>query len=129
MRGTPPSLTQVIQFKNVSASIVPWPNADFLTNHARVLACIAQDPEVRLRHIASKLNITERRAFTIVNDLILSGYVVKEKEGRRNRYKTQVDAPIDGAFGRGQTISERLKLLVGSSANRRQRQGVGELRA
>ena len=27
----------------------------FLTNHARVLLCIARDPEARLRDIAAKL--------------------------------------------------------------------------
>jgi hypothetical protein len=31
----------------------------FLTNHARVLACIARDPGVRIRDIAATLGITE----------------------------------------------------------------------
>ena len=69
----------------------------FLTNHARVLTCIARDPEATLRDIASTLDITERRVFGIVDDLTLGGYVTKEKEGRRNRYHIQVDAPLDEA--------------------------------
>jgi hypothetical protein len=32
----------------------------FLTNHARVLLCIAHDPGMRLRDIAASLDITER---------------------------------------------------------------------
>ena len=41
----------------------------FLTNHARVLVCIAHDPGVRLRDIAERVGITERSAYTIVTDL------------------------------------------------------------
>lgn len=37
--------------------IAEW---SFLSNHARVLVCIADDPGVRLRDIASMLGITER---------------------------------------------------------------------
>ena len=55
----------------------------FLTNHARVLVCIAHDPGVRLRDIAKTLGITERSAYSIVTDLTASGYVVKLKDGRR----------------------------------------------
>ena len=61
----------------------------FLTNHARVLLCIAHDPGVRLRDIAAQAGITERRAYDIVTDLTEAGYVVKHKDGRRNRYHIQ----------------------------------------
>src|SRR5208282_6074458 len=57
----------------------------FLTYHARVLLCVAHDPGVRLRDIAASLNITERSAFGIITDLVEAGYLVKEKNGRRNR--------------------------------------------
>jgi hypothetical protein len=59
----------------------------FLTYHARVLLLVAHDPGVRLRDIAASLDITERRAFGITSDLVEAGYVVKEKNGRRNRYR------------------------------------------
>jgi predicted transcriptional regulator len=58
----------------------------FLTNHARVLVCIAHDCGVRLRDIASTLDITDRSVYAIVTDLTEGGDVVKEKDGRRNRY-------------------------------------------
>jgi hypothetical protein len=41
----------------------------FLTNHARVLVCVAADPGVRLRDIATTLAVTERTAYGIVTDL------------------------------------------------------------
>jgi DNA-binding IclR family transcriptional regulator len=59
----------------------------FLTNQARVLLCIAPGPGVRLRDIAAWVGITERTAHGIVTDLTEAGYVVKHKDGRRNRYQ------------------------------------------
>ena len=88
----------------------------FLTNHARVLVCIARDPGVRLREIADVLGVTERRAFGIVNDLAESGYVVKEKDGRRNRYRIQNHLPLRGPIDREPTIGELLGVLVDTGA-------------
>jgi DNA-binding IclR family transcriptional regulator len=91
----------------------------FLTNHARALVCIAHDPGVRLRDIASVLGITERSAFGIVSDLSAAGYVVKEKDGRRNRYRIQKHLPLPEAVGRERTIGEVLGLLVDTRARGR----------
>ena len=87
----------------------------FLTNHARVLVCIAHDPGVRLRDIATALEITERSAYAIVTDLTADGYIVKEKDGRRNRYHIQGDLPLPESIVRKRTIGEVLDLL--SEAN------------
>ncbi len=84
----------------------------FLTNHSRVLLCIAHDPGIRLRDIAIMLGITERTAFAIIDDLIAAGYVVKDKEGRRNRYSIQTELPLGEVVGRERTIGEVLELLV-----------------
>src|SRR5437879_8327718 len=66
----------------------------FLTNHARALLCIAHDPGIRLRDIADALGVTERSAYGIVTDLAGAGYMVKEKDGRRNRYQIQAHLPL-----------------------------------
>jgi IclR helix-turn-helix domain len=65
-----------------------------LTNHAWVLLCISHDPGVRLRDIAVRVGITERTAYGIVTDLTEAGYVVKQKDGRRNRYQIQAHLPL-----------------------------------
>jgi DNA-binding IclR family transcriptional regulator len=88
----------------------------FLTNHARVLVCIAHDPGVRLREIAAALSITERSAFGIVTELADAGYVVKEKDGRRNRYQIQGHLPLRDTVARERTIGEILDILVEASA-------------
>ncbi len=91
----------------------------FLTNHARVLMCIAHDPGIRLRDIASTLDITERTAYGIVTDLTEGGYVVKEKDGRRNRYEIQAHLPLREPITRERTIGEVLDLLLDTNSRRR----------
>ena len=84
----------------------------FLTNHARVLLCIADDPGARLRDISAALGITERSAYTIVTDLIQDGYVVKVKDGRRNRYQIRTDRPLPEPASRQPTVGELLAILA-----------------
>jgi hypothetical protein len=91
----------------------------FLTNHARVLVCIAHDPGVRLRDIATTLDITERSAYSIVTDLTASGYVVKANDGRRNRCQIQAHLPLREAITQQRAIGEVLDVLVESKTNRR----------
>jgi len=91
-------------------------NWTFLTNHARVLLCIANDPGVRLRDIAARLGITERSAYGIVTDLTEAGYIVKRKDGRRNRYQIQTHLPLPEATSRDRTLGEVLALLAGDAA-------------
>ena len=86
----------------------------FLTNHARVLLCIAHDPGVRLRDIAARTGVTERTAYGIVTDLAGAGYVVKHKDGRRNRYQIQAHLPLPETDSRERTIGEILALLAGA---------------
>jgi hypothetical protein len=85
----------------------------FLSNHGRALLCIARDPEIRLRDIATTVGITERRAHDIVNDLAAAGYVLKERDGRRNRYHVQEHLPLPEDPQQQQAIGEVLHLLTG----------------
>ncbi len=93
----------------------------FLTNHARALVCIAHDPGLRLRDIANALEITERSAYAIVTDLAEAGYIVKDRDGRRNRYEIQGHVPLRESVGRERTIGEVLDLLVEARAPRRRK--------
>jgi hypothetical protein len=89
------------------------PTWGFLTNHALVLLCIARDPGVRLRDIAASVGITERSAFGIVSDLAVAGYIVKEKGGRRNRYRVETQCPVPESVDRYIAIGDLLALLGG----------------
>ncbi len=67
-----------------------------------------------MRDIATMVGITERSAYGIVDDLAAAGYVVKDKDGRRNRYQIQAHLPLREPIGREPTIGEVLELLVDS---------------
>jgi hypothetical protein len=86
----------------------------FLTNHARVMLCISQDPGIRLRDIAARLGITERSAYGIVTDLAAAGYITKMKDGRRNQYQIQAHLPLPEPTSRESTVGEVLALLAGA---------------
>jgi hypothetical protein len=91
--------------------MVSW---TFLTSHARVLLLVAHDPGARLRDIAASLGISERSAFGIITDLAEAGYVIKEKDGRRNRYHIQAHLPLPEPTSQERTVGEVLALLTGT---------------
>jgi hypothetical protein len=95
---------------------------NFLSNHGQALLCIARDPQTRLRDIADCLGITERRTHDIVNDLTEAGYVVKGKEGRRNRYEIQEQLQLPDGVIQEQAIGDVLKLLTGTNSTKRSSQ-------
>ena len=90
----------------------------FLTNHAHVLLCIAQDPEIRLRDVAEKVGITERAAQRIVADLESEGYITTEKIGRRNRYVVHSELPLRHPLEEHRSVGLLLKLLKDRSSGR-----------
>lgn len=83
----------------------------FLTNHAHVLVCIAAEPDIRGRDIAARVGITERAAQAIVADLVAEGYVIRTREGRRNRYEVRPDSPLRHPVEAGHSAGELLELV------------------
>lgn len=96
-------------FCRTIVDVAEW---SFLTNHARALLLIARHPDSRLRDVAAALDVTERTAYGIVADLAEEGYVVKEKQGRRNHYRVQEHLPLGDRVGREQSIGDVLAVLV-----------------
>src|SRR5436190_1768847 len=83
-----------------------------LTNHGRVLACVAADPDARLRDIAESVGITERTAAQMVNDLEQAGYLTKTRDGRRNRYQIDGERRVPTPRPSTMTIAQLLGLLL-----------------
>ena len=69
---------------------------------------------MRLRDIAASVGITERSAYGIVTDLAEAGYIVKQKNGRRNRYQIQSHLPLPEPTRQERTVGEVLTLLAGA---------------
>ncbi|NNC91827.1 MAG: winged helix-turn-helix domain-containing protein [Acidimicrobiia bacterium] len=75
----------------MTISSIGW---TFLTNHAHVLLCIAEDADILLREVAARVGITERATQRIVAELEAEGYLSHVKVGRRNRYKVHTELPL-----------------------------------
>jgi predicted transcriptional regulator len=86
---------------------------DFLTNHAHVLTCVAGDPGIRLRDIAAAVGITERATHRILSELVEEGYVLREKQGRRNHYQVVAGRPMRHPLVEQREIGDLLEILVG----------------
>ena len=82
---------------------------------------LAREPDARLRDIASELGVTERTAYGIVADLSDAGYLVKERDGRRNRYAIQRHLPLRDEISRERSVGELLDLLGTTPRRRRAR--------
>lgn len=94
--------------RRLSAGLPDW---TFLTNHAHVLLCITQDPEILLRDLAFRVGITERAVQRIVAELVEAGYLRSERSGRRNRYQVRSDAALRHPLEAHCSVSELLRLL------------------
>ena len=57
--------------------------------------------------------------YAIVTDLTNAGYVVKEREGRRNRYQVQSHMALPELPDREQAIGDVLDVLTGPRAKRK----------
>ena len=86
------------------------PNWTFLTNHAQVLVCIADDPGVRLREIGERVGITERAVHRIVVELAAAGYLTRQRHGRRNQYTINAHLPVHDPIAREQNVGQLLEI-------------------
>lgn len=86
----------------------------FLTNHGHVLVCLAREPDARMRDVAAEVGITERAVQQIVRDLVVEGYVLKEKDGRRNRYRVQRRAHFRHELESRVDLGSFLDLVLGA---------------
>lgn len=86
----------------------------FLTNHAHVLLAIARNPTARLRDVAADVGITERAAQAIVADLEASGYLHRERVGRRNQYTINPAGRFRHPAEADHHIGDLLDLFIGS---------------
>ena len=87
-------------------------NWTFLTNHAHVLICVAENNTVRLRDVADLVGITERAAQRIIAELEETGYLQRSRDGRRNVYRLNQQLPLRHPLDSDQRVGELLTLLT-----------------
>ena len=95
------------------------PTWSFLTNHGQALLAISSDPEIRLRDLADGIGVTERAAHRIVSELVESGYVLRDRVGRRNSYEVRTDQPIGLLGEHGIELGSLLRLFGADEPPRR----------
>jgi L-threonylcarbamoyladenylate synthase len=95
---------------SMAATDIPF---NLLTNHARVLLALSQDPTMRVRTIAEEIAITERAVHKILRDLEKSAFIERRRDGRRNSYLLHLDRPIPGTTGITPTVSQLLGSITG----------------
>ncbi|MER6921252.1 helix-turn-helix transcriptional regulator [Streptomyces spiralis] len=99
---------------------VPEPHTGwtFITNHARVLAAIADNPNVRIREIAAHCRLTERAVQRIISDLEQGGYLSHTRDGRTNTYRIEPDKVLRHPAEAGLSVASLLSLLVQDETER-----------
>jgi DNA-binding transcriptional ArsR family regulator len=91
----------------------------FFTNHAHVLLCVAADPEMRLRDLATAVGITERAIHKVVSELEAGGILERSRQGRRNVYRIHGKLPLRHPVEAHCTVQGLIRFVVDARPNRR----------
>jgi DNA-binding MarR family transcriptional regulator len=91
-------------------------NWTFLTNHAQVLLCLVETPDIRLRDVAERIGITERATQRILAELVEAGYVKTTRVGRRNTYVVDREHAMRHTAQVGYEIGTLLEALTSETA-------------
>jgi DNA-binding Lrp family transcriptional regulator len=94
------------------------PEWTFITNHGAVLALISQNSQITAREIAETLGMTERPVRRIIAELEAAGYLYKQRVGRVNRYRVNLDLPLRRPEARATMVGELLRVLNLSRARK-----------
>lgn len=89
----------------------------FLSNHTHVLGCLGAEDEPTVRDIAARVGITERAVLRILADLEEGGVIVRERDGRRNRYRVHGEVHLRHPLEAHCRIGELLALIAGPTAS------------
>jgi DNA-binding MarR family transcriptional regulator len=87
------------------------PSWHFISTHGFALLAIAHTPDATLHDLGQMIGVTERAAFTLVDDLVEAGFVIRTREGRRNRYRIDLDKKLLHRLSRARTVGELIGLF------------------
>ena len=97
-----------------------------LTNHGRLLLAIENEPGLRVRDMADRLDMSERGVALILRDLRNAGYVTSRREGRRVYYSVVPDKPMRRDSLKHQTVGQLLQLLTEAETARHDGSGASD---
>ncbi|WP_093606547.1 helix-turn-helix transcriptional regulator [Streptomyces indicus] len=98
-----------------TASHTGW---TFLTNHARVLAAVAENRQIRMRDLAAHCRLTERAVQRIITDLEDAGYLSHTRQGRSNVYAVDPSKILRHPAEADVSVASLLAVLARDDAGR-----------
>jgi transcription initiation factor IIE alpha subunit len=98
---------------SIGSIMAERPQWGFLSNHAHVLVCLYQDPDMRLNEISIRVGLTLRIVQKIVKELTDEKVITIEKVGRRNRYTINLEYPFRHELESHCNIGQLLRLVSG----------------
>lgn len=105
-------MSYILDAMSTSSDSVSSGSWTFLSNYTHVLVCLARNPDTRLRDIAANVGITERAAQRIVGDLEEAGVITRTRDGRRNHYEIELDAPLRHPLECNTSVGNLLSLFL-----------------
>jgi len=81
-----------------------------------VLSLIAAKPSITALELARRIDITERAVRRIISDLENEGYIEKDKDGRRVRYRINSHAPLRHITQRDKAVGLLLRVIESGGA-------------
>ena len=72
---------------------------------------VARAPDATVREIADRSDLTERQAHRVLADLVGSGYIQRERHGRRNHYRVNDALPLRRSSVADRRVGELLEAL------------------
>jgi len=102
--------------KTEKKETLPLGSWTFLTNHAHVLLCLAENHKVRMRDIANRVGITERAVQRIVVELEEARYVSHVREGRANVYTVHESLNLRHPVEQHCTASGLIEMVLGDQS-------------
>lgn len=95
----------------------PW---TFLSNHAHVLICLAQEPTLRIQDLADRVEITYRAVQRILDELEGAGYIRRSRrkdDARSNEYEVDTTLSLRHPIEAHQQVAALLALGSRTSPN------------
>ena len=84
-----------------------------MTSHGAMLVEVARTPDATVRELAERAALTERQAHRVLADLAEEGYIVRERVGRRNRYRVNENGQMRHPSLSSHRVGELLGVLSG----------------
>jgi predicted transcriptional regulator len=84
----------------------------FLSSHAHVLVCLAENPQAKLRDIADRVGVTERTVMRLITQLDRAGFLKRSRRGRGNHYEIVAREPLRHPIEAGCNLEVLLRTVL-----------------